>query len=158
MALADSSIVTLALPDVLRDYDVSITTVAWVLTAYNLVLAAAAVPAAHLARRRPGVVCAAGLVVFSGSSLVCGLAPSFAVLLAGRCVQAAGGAAVVASALDLLSTVARSEADAAQTWARAGVIGAALGPAAGGVLTQLLGWESIFFVQAPLALAPLVAL
>jgi hypothetical protein len=64
----------------------------------------------------------------------------------------------VASALDLLSTVARSEADAAQTWARAGVIGAALGPAAGGVLTQLLGWQSIFFVQAPLALAPLVAL
>jgi MFS family permease len=158
MALADSSVVTLALPDVLRHYDVSITTVAWVLTAYNLVLAVAAVPAAHLARRRPGVVCAAGLVVFSGASLVCGLAPSFAVLLAGRCVQAVGGAAVVASALDLLSAVARSEADAAQTWARAGVIGAALGPAAGGVLTQLLGWESIFFVQAPLALAPLLAL
>lgn len=157
MALADSSVVTLALPDVLRRYDVSITTVAWVLTAYNLVLAAAAVPAAHLARRRPAVVCAAGLVVFSASSLVCGLAPSFTVLLGGRCAQALGGAAVVAAALDLLSAVGGSEERAAHSWSRAGVFGAALGPAVGGVLTQLLGWESIFLVQAPLALAPLAA-
>ena len=150
--------VTLALPDVLRRYDVSITTVAWVLTAYNLVLAAAAVPAAHLARRRPAAVCAVGLVVFSGASLACGLAPSFGVLLAGRCIQALGGAAVVAAALDLLSAVGGSEERAAHTWARAGVFGAALGPAAGGVLTQLVGWESIFLVQAPIALAPLAAL
>ncbi len=158
MALADSSVVTLALPDMLRRFDVSITSVAWVLTAYNIVLAAAAVPAAHLARRRPAVVCAVGLIVFSGASLTCGLAPSFAVLLAGRCVQAAGGAAVVAAALDLLSAVSASESDAANTWAAAGVIGAALGPTAGGVLTELLGWESIFLVQAPLLLVPLAAL
>jgi predicted MFS family arabinose efflux permease len=158
MVLADSSVVTLALPDVLRRYDVSITTVAWVLTAYNLVLAVAAVPAAHLARRRPAAVCAVGLVVFSVSSLVCGLAPSFTVLLSGRCVQALGGAAVVAAALDLLSGSGVSAERAAHTWARAGVLGAALGPAVGGVLTQLLGWESIFLVQAPLALAPLAAL
>ena len=75
-------------------------------------------------------------------------------LLAGRCVQALGGAAVVASALDLLC---RGRAVGAATprtrWARAGVLGAALGPAVGGVLTQLAGWESIFLVQAPLALA-----
>jgi Major Facilitator Superfamily len=158
MALADSSVVTLALPDVLGHFDVSITTVAWVLTAYNLVLAVAAVPAAHAARRRPALVCAVGLVVFSGASLACGLAPTFGALLAARCVQAAGGAAVVASALDLLSALKSSEVEAAQTWAKAGIIGAALGPAVGGVLTQLLGWESIFLVQAPLALAPLIAL
>jgi len=158
MALADSSVVTLALPDVLGHFDVSITTVAWVLTAYNLVLAVAAVPAAHAARRRPALVCAVGLVVFSGASLACGLAPTFGALLAARCIQAAGGAAVVASTLDLLSALKSSEVEAAQTWAKAGVMGAALGPAVGGVLTQLLGWESIFLVQAPLALAPLVAL
>jgi MFS family permease len=158
MALADSSVVTLALPDVLRHFDVSITTVAWVLTAYNLVLALAAVPAAHLARRNPAVVCALGLVVFSAASLACGLAPSFGVLLAGRCAQAVGGAAIVSAALDLLSAVVPTEADAAHTWAKAGVMGAALGPAVGGVLTQLLGWESIFLVQAPLSLLPLAAL
>jgi predicted MFS family arabinose efflux permease len=158
VALADSSVVTLALPDVLRRYDVSITTVAWVLTAYNLVLAAAAVPAARLARGRPVAVCLVGLLVFAAASLACGLAPSFGALIAARSVQAVGGAAVVAAALDLLSSVCGSEERAAHVWARNGVLGAALGPAAGGVLTQLLGWESIFLVQAPLALAAVAAL
>jgi predicted MFS family arabinose efflux permease len=158
VTLADSSVVTLALPDVLRRFDVSIVTVAWVLTSYNLVLAVTAVPAARLARRRPVVSCAAGLVVFAGASLACGLAPSFTVLLAGRCVQAVGGAVVVAAGLDLLSALHVSEPEAAHVWARAGILGAALGPAVGGVLTQLLGWESIFLVQAPLTLAPLLAL
>ena len=158
VTLADSSVVTLALPDVLRRFDISIVTVAWVLTAYNLVLAAAAVPAARLARRRPVVACAAGLVVFAGASLACGLAGSFAMLLVGRCVQAVGGAVIVAAGLDLLSALHQSEEEAAHVWARAGILGAALGPAAGGVLTQLLGWESIFLVQAPLTLAPLLVL
>ena len=53
LALADSSVVTLALPDILRQFDVEIPTVAWVLTSYNLWLALAAVPAAYAARRRP---------------------------------------------------------------------------------------------------------
>ena len=53
LALADSSIVTLALPEILGQFDVSITTVAWVLTSFNLVLAIFAVPAAYVARRRP---------------------------------------------------------------------------------------------------------
>ena len=158
VTLADSSVVTLALPDVLRRFDVSIVTVAWVLTTYNLVLAVSAVPAARLARRRPVASCAAGLLVFAAASLACGLAGSFATLLAGRCVQALGGAVVVAAGLDLLSAIHRSEEDAAHVWARAGILGAALGPAAGGVLTQLLGWESIFLVQAPLTLAPLLVL
>src|SRR5262249_60931744 len=108
--------------------------------------------------RRPAVVCAIGLLVSSGASLACGLAPTFGALLTARCVQAAGGAAVVASVLDLLSALTSSEVEAARRWAAAGVIGAALGPAVGGVLTQLLGWQSIFLVQAPLALAPLLAL
>jgi predicted MFS family arabinose efflux permease len=158
LALADSSVVTLALPDVLRRFDTAITTVAWVLTSYNLVLALAAVPAAHLARRRPAAACALGLVVFSAASLACGLAPSFGVLLGARCVQALGGAVVVAAALDLLAAVEGADDRAVHVWARAGVLGAAFGPAAGGILTQLLGWESIFLVQAPLALTPLAAL
>jgi MFS family permease len=158
VALADSSVVTLALPDILRHYDVSITTVAWVLTSYNLVLALTAVPAAHLARRRPAPVCATGLVVFAGASLVCALAPSFEVLLAGRAVQALGGAAVVSAALALLFEIGDSERRAAHVWATAGILGAALGPAVGGVLTQFVGWQAIFLVQIPLLLAALAAL
>ena len=157
LALADSSVVTLALPDILGDFDVGITTVAWVLTSYNLVLALAAVPAAYVARRRPRATFAVGVAVFAGASLACGLAASFEVLVGARCVQALGGALIVTSALDLLSGDTGDDARAARIWVAAGVLGAALGPAAGGILTQALGWESIFLVQVPLALVTLLA-
>lgn len=158
LALADSSVVTLALPDVLREFDVGITTVAWVLTSYNLALAAAAVPAAYLARRRPAAAFVAGVAVFAAASLACGLAGSFELLVGARCVQALGGALVVTAALDLLAESEASDARAARVWAAAGILGAALGPALGGVVTELVGWEWIFLLQAPLALLPLAAL
>jgi predicted MFS family arabinose efflux permease len=156
LALADSSVVTLALPDILREFDVEIPVVAWVLTSYNLALALAAVPAAYAARRRPVLAFVAGTLVFAAASLACGLASSFGVLVGARCVQAVGGALLVCAALDVLGAVDGSDARAVRTWASAGVLGAALGPAAGGILTETLGWESIFLVQAPLALLTLV--
>jgi MFS family permease len=157
LALADSSVVTLALPDVVREFDVEIITVAWVLTSYNLVLAAAAVPAAYIARRSPASFFVGGLLVFAVASLACGLAGSFGVLVAARSVQAVGGAFVIAAALDLLTEVEGSDAKGARIWAAAGILGAALGPAIGGILTETLGWEWIFLLQAPLALVPLAA-
>jgi MFS family permease len=158
LALADSSIVTLALPDILGQFDVGITSVAWVLTSFNLVLAIVAVPAAYVSRRRPREAFAAGVVVFATASLTCGLAPSFGVLVGARCVQALGAALVVTAALDLLSQETASDEGALRVWVTAGVLGAALGPAAGGILTQLLGWESIFLAQVPVALVLLLAL
>ena len=158
LALADSSIVTLALPEILSQFDVGVTTVAWVLTSFNLVLALLAVPAAYVARRRPRRTFVSGAIVFAASSLACGLAPSFEVLVVARSVQAAGAAFVVVAALGLLSVTTGNEVRAARTWVAAGVLGAAFGPSAGGVLTETLGWESIFLVQVPLALVPLVAL
>ena len=69
-----------------------------------------------------------------------------------------GSIAVVCAALDLLTDATGSEARAARVWAFSGILGAAFGPAAGGFLTQLLGWESIFVVQAPVMLVALVVL
>jgi MFS family permease len=158
LALADSSIVTLALPQILGDFDVSITTVAWTLTAFNLAFALLALPAALVSRREPRGAFVVGVVVFTAASLACGLAPSFGVLVGARCVQAAGAALLVTAALDLLSSETGSDAGAARIWVVAGVAGAALGPAVGGILTELFGWQSIFFVQVPVALVTLVAL
>jgi MFS family permease len=155
--LADSSVVTIALPEILAQYDVEIETLAWALTSFNLALALAALPAAFVARRRPAVVLGIGLVVFAGASLACALAGSFGALVAARAVQGAAGAAVVCAALDRLGQVTGDDAKAARVWILAGVAGAALGPAAGGILTQLLGWESIFVVQVPLVLLALLA-
>jgi MFS family permease len=156
-ALADSSVVTLALPDILRRFDVEIGEVSRVLTSYNLILALGAVPAAYVARKRPRPVAAAGILVFGVASAACGLAGSFDVLLAARCIQAVGAAALVCAALELLAG-REGDAQAARSWAAAGVAGAAVGPAVGGALTQLAGWEWIFLLQAPIALAALVAL
>jgi MFS family permease len=158
IVLADSSVVTLALPTILTQYHVEITTLAWVLASFNLALALAAVPAAFLARRAPAAVFGAGIVVFSAASLACAFAPSIEVLIGGRAVQGVAGAAVVCAALDLLTDATGSDASAARVWAFSGILGAAFGPAAGGFLTQLLGWESIFLVQAPVMLAALVVL
>ena len=157
--LADSSVVVLALPDVLTTFDVSIERVSWVITGYNLVLALAAVPAAYLATRAgANGVAAAGLAVFALASAVCTVAGSFDLLLAARCVQAASGAVVVCGALRILPRLLGSPARGVAAWAGAAAIGAAVGPAAGGALTQAFSWRGVFAAQVPLALVPLLLL
>jgi MFS family permease len=155
LVLADSSVVTIALPQILARYGVEIATLSWALTAFNLALALAAVPAAFLARRHPAAVFAIGVIAFAAASVACAVAPSFGVLVAGRALQGIAGAAIVCAALVLLAEAVGAETPAARTWALAGIFGAALGPASGGILTQLLGWESIFVLQAPLILVAL---
>ncbi len=177
LVLADSSIVVLALPQIYRELGTSVAGVTWVLISFNLAMALAAVPAAHLARRiGPGRAAAVGLAVFAGASLACGLSAELNTLIAARCVQALGGALAVTAVLELLpSELARSERHdlapasgarvgsgasavgserrAVAIWAAAGATGAALGPALGGVLTELVSWQSIFLIQTPLAIA-----
>ena len=158
IVLADSSVVTIALPEILGRYDVEIETLAWALTSFNLALAVSALPAAFVARRHPVPVFAAGTVVFAAASLTCALAPSFGVLVGARTAQGIAGAGVVCAALGLLAVATGADRAAARIWAVAGIVGAACGPAAGGILTQLFGWESIFVVQAPAVLVTLAAL
>ena len=157
VVLADSSIVVLALPEIYRELDTSIAGVTWVLVSFNLVIALAAVPAALVARRvGPARAAAVGLAVFAGAGLACGLADDLSTLIAARCIQAIGGAAAVTAALELLPATVGSERRAATVWAAAGATGAALGPAVGGILTELVSWQSIFFIQVPVALAAAV--
>ena len=150
--LADSSIVTLALPVLVREFDAGVAEVAWVLISFNLALALAALPAARLVASRGGrPAWLGGLIAFAGASLFCALAPALGVLVAARCVQAIGGAVVVAAAFELIS----AEVDARRAvtvWGGAGVLGAAVGPALGGALTELLSWQAIFVAQVPLVL------
>ncbi len=158
LVVADSSVVTLGLPDVLADFDSTEGEVSWVLTGYNLVLALAALPAAVLARRvGAGRLTAGGLVLFAVASLACALAPSLGALVAARCVQGLGGAAVAVAALGLLVDAAGGRGRGVAVWGAAGAVGAAVGPAAGGLLTEALSWEWIFAAQVPLAIACLPA-
>jgi predicted MFS family arabinose efflux permease len=157
VVLADSSIVVLALPEIYRELDTSVAGVTWVLISFNLVMALAAVPAALLARRvGPGRAASVGLAVFAGAGLACGIADELSTLIAARCVQALGGALAVTAALELLPATVGSERRAATVWVAAGATGAALGPAAGGILTELVSWQSIFLIQVPISLAAAV--
>jgi MFS family permease len=157
LVLADSSVVVLALPQIYRDLDTSVAGVTWVLVSFNLVMALAAVPAALVARRvGPGRAAAVGLAIFAGAGLACGLSDNLSTLILARCVQALGGAVAVTAALELLPATVGSERRASVIWASAGATGAALGPAVGGILTQLVSWQSIFLLQVPVALAAAV--
>jgi predicted MFS family arabinose efflux permease len=154
LVLADSSIVVLALPDIYRDLDTSVFGVTWVLVSFNLVMAVAAVPAAMVARRvGPGRAAAVGLAIFAGAGLACGISDHLSTLLVARSIQAIGGALAVTASLELLPATVGSERRATAVWATAGATGAALGPAVGGILTQLVSWQSIFLLQVPIALA-----
>jgi predicted MFS family arabinose efflux permease len=149
--LADSAIVTLALPEILRRLNGTVAQVAWVLIAFNLVLALGVVPAAMvLVRRDPAPLCAAGIAVFAAASATCALAGSMNVLIAARCVQAVGGAFALVGCLELL-VAATDERRGVAAWIAAGVIGTATGPVAGGLLTEAISWQAIFVVQVPIA-------
>ncbi len=151
MVLADSAVVTLALPDILRHLDASVGQVAWVLISFNLVLGLAAVPAAMtLTRARPRVVAAVGIAAFAGASAWCAAAGSIDVLIVARCVQALGGALALVGCLELL-VAEWGERRGVAVWVAAGVVGTAAGPVAGGLLTQAISWQSIFVVQVPFA-------
>lgn len=151
LVLADSAIVTLALPEMLEQLDASVTEVAWVLISYNLVLGLVAVPAAlRPLRARPRALAAVGIAVFAGASAWCAAAPTIEVLIAARCVQALGGALALVGALELLVTRS-GERRGVATWVTAGVVGTAAGPVAGGLLTEAISWQAIFIAQVPFA-------
>src|SRR5205814_1592740 len=99
----------------------------------------------------------AGLVVFGLASIGCGAAYTLAVLIPLRCVQGVGGALILCASLPLFAGSARPGESPLYGWSAAAAIGAAVGPALGGVLTQVFSWRSIFFAQAPVAALAAVA-
>jgi EmrB/QacA subfamily drug resistance transporter len=151
IALLDVTIVNIASPSMLRSFvHDSLVSLSWVLNAYNIVFAAALVPAGRLAdrlgRRR---VFLTGLMIFLVASLACSLAPTVPFLVAARALQAVGAAVVVPTSLGLILPLfpVAQRATATALWTATGAIAAATGPALGGVLVQLAGWRWIFVVN-----------
>src|SRR5215204_5538163 len=155
LALADASVVTLALPALLDELDTTVEGVAAVIGVYTLVLAAALLPAETLRRRlgtaTTGVV---GFALFAAASVACGLAPELVTLLVARAAQAAGAAAALVAGFDAIGA---GRTHPSKLWTAASVFGIAVGPALGGAVTQLLDWRAIFLAQAPLAAAAAIA-
>jgi EmrB/QacA subfamily drug resistance transporter len=165
MTILDVSIVNVALPSIGEDLNFSRENLQWVITAYAITfggfLLLGGRAADLLGRRRVFLV---GVVVFTTASLVCGLSNSEGMLIGARAVQGLGGAIISPAALSIVMTSFEEGADrnkALGIWGALGGSGAAVGVLAGGVLTESLGWEWIFWVNVPvgaavLALTPFV--
>ncbi|MEU9046842.1 MULTISPECIES: DHA2 family efflux MFS transporter permease subunit [unclassified Kitasatospora] len=159
MLLIDVNVVVVALPDIQHALDASFAGLQWMTDAYALTLAALLLTAGFLAdrygRRRVFVV---GLVVFTGGSLLCGLAPNASTLVLFRAVQGSGGAILSATSLALLagSFQGRQRGVAFGVWGAVAGVATGLGPVLGGVLTGGVGWRGIFLVNVPVGIAALV--
>ena len=160
MVVLDIAIVNVALPSIQADLGFSQENLQWVISAYALVFGGFLLLGGRLAdilgRRQ---VFMAGLVIFSIGSLLCGFAWSEESLIGARALQGLGAATITPSALSILTTTfaeGRERNIALGAWGAVGGFGAAAGVLMGGVLTDLLSWEWIFFVNVPVGIAGLV--
>src|SRR6188508_688848 len=159
MVVLDIAIVNVALPSIQTDLGFSQANLQWVISAYALVfggfLLLGGRTADLLGRRR---IFMAGIIAFTIGSLLCGLAWSEASLIGARAIQGLGAATISPAALAILMTTfaeGRERNIALGVWGGVGGFGAAAGVLLGGLLTDSLGWEWIFFVNIPVGLAAL---
>src|SRR6476659_4847445 len=154
MLLLDITVVNVALPDIQRDLGASLSSLQWVVDAYSLMLAAFLLTAGslgdRLGRRR---VFSLGLGIFTFASFLCGISGDPTLLNLSRGLQGIGGAAMFATSLALIGQEfhGRDRAMAYGVWGATVGGAVAIGPLVGGVFTEHLGWEWIFFVEIRLA-------
>jgi EmrB/QacA subfamily drug resistance transporter len=159
MLLVDITVVVVALPNMQRRFDASLTGLQWVVDAYALTLAALILTAGALADRYGRrVVFMSGVVLFTLASAFCGLAWSITALDVARALQGIGGAALFATALALIGHEYRGpdRFGALAVWGATVGAAVACGPLVGGILTDGLGWRWIFFVNIPVGVLAFV--
>jgi MFS family permease len=160
MTVVDLTIVNTALPTIGRDLRFSATSLQWVATAYALTfggfLLLGGRAADVLGRRR---VLMAGLGVFAAASLACALATGDGFLIGARAVQGLGAAVMVPASLSVVMNMFEEGAErnkALGIWGALAASGATVGLVAGGLLTRYAGWQYIFYLNVPIAIATLV--
>ncbi|MEV4290523.1 MFS transporter [Nonomuraea bangladeshensis] len=153
----DFTIIFVALPDIAAEVGFTPHTLQWVVTMYAVLYGGFLLVGGRLSdlvgRRRMFVL---GMTLYGVASLLGGLATAPAVLLAARALQGLAGAILFPAVLALVNTAfaeGRERNRALTVWAMAGAGGLTAGALAGGVLTQALGWQAVFFVNVPLAVA-----
>ena len=160
MVVLDASVVNVALPSIQRDVGFSEQSLSWVLNAYTLLfggfLLLGGRAADRLGRRR---LFMAGIALFAGASLACGLSQSEATLLIARGAQGLGGAMVSPAALSIILTTFAEGSErnrALGVWGAIAGAGGAAGLLLGGVIVEVLSWRWVFFVNVPIGAAVLL--
>src|SRR3954464_159212 len=160
MVVLDNLIVASTLPAIQRSLHTSIDSLEWVLDAYILAFAVLMLTAAALGerygRRR---VFTAGVVLFTVSSAAGAPAPNAGTLIAARAIEGIGGAVIMPLTLTMMTAAFPAERRGAALgiWSAISGFGVALGPVAGGLLTDALSWHWIFWVNVPIGIAVALA-
>ena len=161
LIVVDMTIVNVALPSIGRDLRFTASGLAWVINAYLVAFAGLLLLAGRLAdlvgSKRIFLI---GLAVFTTASLACGLSTSQEMLIAARFVQGVGGAASLAVILAMIVSLFPEQEEQAKAFAIFSFVasaGAAVGLVAGGVITQVVSWHWIFFVNLPIGIATAIA-
>src|SRR6266498_5371791 len=160
MIILDQTVVNVALPSIQRDLGFSQSSLAWVVNAYLIAFGGLLLLAGRLGdliSRRD--VFLTGLGVFTVASLLCGVAQQQGLLIAARFVQGIGGAMTSAVILGMIVTMfptPREQAKAIGVYSFVAAAGGSVGLLAGGVLTQLVNWHWIFFINVPIGIAMVV--
>jgi EmrB/QacA subfamily drug resistance transporter len=156
MVVLDATIVNVALPSIQKDLHLSEGNLQWIVNAYTLVFGGFLLLGGRagdlLGRKRVFLV---GLVIFTGASLLDGLASSEGMLIGARALQGLGAALISPAALSIISTTFAEGAERARAlgvWAAIAIGGSAVGLILGGVLTQYFSWPWIFFVNVPVGI------
>lgn len=153
LLMLDSTVVSLALPEIQRELGASAAALQWVMNGYLLVLAVTVVTAGRLGdilgRRR---VILAGMALFAGGSVLAAVAADDEVLIGARIVQGLGGSAMLSLSLAIVSNAFSSErrAQALGIWAAVSAIALAIGPLVGGALVEI-DWRLIFWINLPVS-------
>lgn len=159
MALLDTTIVNIALPEMIKHYGGTVEQISWVVNGYNLAFAVFILTSARLAdqfgRKKVFLI---GVLLFTITSLLAGLAPSVESLIALRVLQGLAGAIIVPVTIPMATEIFPKEMHGTVVGIWGGISGlaAASGPALGGILTDKLDWQWIFFVNIPLGLISIV--
>lgn len=159
IALLDTTIVNITLPEMTRHFGGSVAQISWVMNGYNLAFAVFILTASRLAdqfgRKKVFLI---GVAVFTLSSLLAGFSTSLGMLIAMRVIQGLAGAVIVPVTIPLTTTTFPKEMHGLiiGIWGAISGVAAASGPALGGILTEKLSWEWVFFVNVPLGILSIV--
>ncbi len=158
MGTVDGTIVNVALPTLVKDFNTDFPTIQWVVLAFLLGLSVLMLSVGRLAdmagKKR---IFSIGLVIFVAGSILCGLSPTVYALIAARLVQSIGAAMTVALGVAIVTETWPPEERGKAIGFSSGVIslGIVIGPTVGGLIISLLSWHWIFFVNVPLGVLAL---
>ena len=160
MIMLDNTVVNVALPAIQSDLGISVSELEWTVAAYALTFASLLLTGGKLGDllgRR--LIFTIGLAVFTLSSLACGLSSSAPELISARAVQGIGAALMMPATLSIISATfhARERGMAIGIWAGVSAMALAIGPLLGGVITEHISWNWIFYVNVPIGVLAVIA-